>query len=84
MLTFKRMLENFVPLYSATPCERLEQAGTVLMGKTNMDEFSMGAGAIDSIHGPTKNVWKSQNGWHIAGGSSGGSAVAVATGTVFA
>lgn len=73
-----------MPAYNATPCERLEKAGTVLMGKTNLDEFSMGAGAIDSVFGPTKNVWKSQNDWHIAGGSSGGSAVAVATGSVFA
>lgn len=78
------MLENYVPLYDATPCERLREAGTVLMGKTNLDEFSMGAGAIDSVYGPTKNVWKSSNDWHIAGGSSGGSAVAVATGSVFA
>lgn len=73
-----------MPAYNATPYERLQNAGTVLLGKTNLDEFSMGAGAIDSVFGPTRNVWKSQNDWHIAGGSSGGSAVAVATGSVFA
>lgn len=77
------MLEHFVPLYDATPAARLKEAGAVLMGKTNLDEFSMGSGAVDSIFGPTKNVWQSDKG-HIAGGSSGGSAVAVATGTCYA
>lgn len=77
------MLENFVPSYSATPFQRLSDAGAVFMGKTNLDEFSMGSGAIDSIFGPTKNVWRSDE-EHIAGGSSGGSAVAVATGSCFA
>lgn len=79
-----RMLENFTPKYDATPCKRLQDAGTILLGKTNLDEFSMGSGAIDSIFGSTKNVWKSKSGLHIAGGSSGGSAVAVATGSCFA
>lgn len=82
------MLENFVPLYDATPCARLEKNGAISMGKTNMDEFGMGSGAIDSIFGPTRNIWRessdNENHWHIAGGSSGGSAVAVATGTCFA
>ncbi|XP_055324129.1 glutamyl-tRNA(Gln) amidotransferase subunit A, mitochondrial [Sitodiplosis mosellana] len=78
-----RMLENFVPSYNATPFDRLDDAGAVLIGKTNLDEFSMGSGAVDSIFGPTKNVWRSDEG-HIAGGSSGGSAVAVATGSCFA
>lgn len=78
------MLENFIPKYDATPYKRLDDAGTVLMGKTNLDEFSMGSGAIDSIFGPTMNIWKSKDGLHIAGGSSGGSAVAVATGSTFA
>lgn len=77
------MLENFVPSYSATPFIRLNDAGAVFMGKTNLDEFSMGSGAIDSIFGPTTNVWRSDEG-RIAGGSSGGSAVAVATGSCFA
>lgn len=78
-----RMLENFVPSYDATPFTRLNDAGAVLMGKTNLDEFSMGSGAVDSIFGPTINVWRSDQGY-IAGGSSGGSAVAVASGICFA
>lgn len=77
------MLEKFIPSYNATPYTRLADAGAVFMGKTNLDEFSMGSGAIDSIFGPTKNVWQSNHD-HIAGGSSGGSAVAVATGSCFA
>lgn len=77
------MLENFVPSYNATPSSRLNDAGVVLLGKTNLDEFSMGSGAVDSIFGPTKNVWRSDES-HIAGGSSGGSAVAVASGICFA
>lgn len=82
------MLENFIPSYDATPCERLDDAGSILLGKTNLDEFSMGSGAVDSIHGATKNVWRSKicadDDFHIAGGSSGGSAVAVATGSCYA
>lgn len=78
------MLENFIAKYDATPYKRLNDAGAVLLGKTNLDEFSMGSGAVDSIFGPTKNVWQSKDGSHIAGGSSGGSAVAVATGSCFA
>lgn len=82
------MLENFIPAYDATPCARLEGHGSIILGKTNMDEFGMGSGAIDSIFGPTRNIWResadNENRWHIAGGSSGGSAVAVATGTTYA
>lgn len=82
------MLENFIPSYDATPCERLDDAGSILLGKTNLDEFSMGSGAVDSIHGTTRNVWRSnmakENDWNIAGGSSGGSAVSVATGSCYA
>lgn len=82
------MLENFIPAYNATPYARLSNVGSICIGKTNMDEFSMGAGAVDSIFGPTRNVWSAshdtENHWHIAGGSSGGSAVAVATGTCHA
>lgn len=82
------MLENFIAPYNATPYARLKSAGAVLLGKTNLDEFGMGSGTIDSIFGPTRNVWTQskddKNSWHIAGGSSGGSAVAVASGTCYA
>ncbi|XP_011186001.2 glutamyl-tRNA(Gln) amidotransferase subunit A, mitochondrial [Zeugodacus cucurbitae] len=81
-----RMLSNFVPPYNATVCERLTKAGAVLIGKTNMDQFAMGSGTVDSIFGPSKNVWSSDlmDKWHIAGGSSGGSATAVAAGICYA
>ncbi|XP_019864964.1 glutamyl-tRNA(Gln) amidotransferase subunit A, mitochondrial [Aethina tumida] len=77
-----KMLENFVPTYDATVYQRLKDAGACLIGKTNLDQFAMGAGTVDSIYGPTKNVWgyESDSEFRIAGGSSGGSAVAVATG----
>lgn len=83
------MLENFTGPYNATPYHRLKNAGAILIGKTNLDEFGMGSGTIDSIFGPTKNVWNVGNGddWRvsggIAGGSSGGSAVAVAAGLCY-
>lgn len=82
-----KMLENFVPTYNATIYERLRKAGAILMGKTNLDQFAMGSGTVDSIYGPTKNIWgynETSEDFHIAGGSSGGSAVAVATGSCFA
>lgn len=84
-----RMLENFVPTYNATVYERLERAGAVLVGKTNMDQYGMGSGTVDSIFGPTKNCWSADveeegDEFRIAGGSSGGSAVAVASGICFA
>ncbi|KAK3097319.1 hypothetical protein FSP39_008595 [Pinctada imbricata] len=121
------MLHNYVPPYNATMVQKLEDEGGVVLGKTNMDEFAMGCGSVDSVHGPVRNPWKypfeqalnmeknntdpfeqalnmeknntdpqrsTETGrradhtsthhikdWHIAGGSSGGSAVAVATGT---
>nr|CAD7401361.1 unnamed protein product [Timema cristinae] len=107
-----RMLKSFKPGYNATVVERLNAAGAIILGKCNMDEFGMGSGTIDSIYGPTKNVWLSKQNytlgrcdfihgkesefnqeissdcepedWYISGGSSGGSAVAVASGAVFA
>lgn len=82
-----KMLKNFVPTYDATVYSRLRQAGACLIGKCNLDEFAMGSGTIDSIFGPTRNPWgfkKDDEDWRIAGGSSGGSAVAVSSGSCVA
>lgn len=82
-----KMLENFIPTYNATIYQRLSDAGAVLLGKTNLDQFAMGSGTVDSIYGPTRNIWSLKydtENFHIAGGSSGGSAVAVAAGICFA
>ncbi|XP_036323048.1 glutamyl-tRNA(Gln) amidotransferase subunit A, mitochondrial [Rhagoletis pomonella] len=82
-----KMLANFIPPFNATVCERLSSAGAILIGKTNMDQFAMGSGTVDSIFGPTRNVWSrdlSDQKWHISGGSSGGSATAVAAGICYA
>ncbi|XP_068211995.1 glutamyl-tRNA(Gln) amidotransferase subunit A, mitochondrial-like [Palaemon carinicauda] len=102
-----RMLENYTPPYSATVVKRLEAAGAIFIGKTNLDEFAMGCGTVDSLFGPSRNIYRSgirynfhdaygnditseipttslaEDDWYIAGGSSGGSAVAVATGSAF-
>ncbi|KAF7274505.1 hypothetical protein GWI33_012849 [Rhynchophorus ferrugineus] len=80
-----KMLENFIPTYNATVVERLEQNGTVLIGKSNLDQFAMGSGTVDSIFGPSKNIWGYQDddNFHITGGSSGGSSIAVATGICY-
>ncbi|KAI4465180.1 transamidase [Holotrichia oblita] len=81
-----KMLENFIPKYNATPYAKLKNAGAILIGKTNLDQFAMGSGTVDSIYGPTKNIWgySDDNDFFITGGSSGGSAIAVATGTCYA
>ena len=79
------MLQNFIPSYNATVYDKLERAGAILVGKTNMDQYGMGSGTVDSIFGYTKNAWSQDlNNPRIVGGSSGGSAVAVASGLCFA
>lgn len=75
-----RMLESFVPAYSADAVLGLERAGAVLVGKSNMDEFAMGSTTETSFYGPTRNPWNPE---HVPGGSSGGSAAAVAAGECF-
>lgn len=70
-----RMLENFVAPYTATTLARLEQAGATLLGRTNLDEFGMGSTTENSAFGPTHNPWGESL---VPGGSSGGSAAAVA------
>jgi len=82
-----QMLAQYRPTYTATTCQRLLEADAVLLGRTNMDEFAMGSGTEYSLYGPTRNPYRGANthqageGWS-PGGSSGGSAAAVAAGLV--
>ena len=104
------MLEPFIPKYDATVVSKTKNAGGLIIGKSNMDEFGMGSGSIDSIFGPVKSLWRcgsvkyeldeipffndekfqpdtsgiGHDDFCIAGGSSGGSVVAVSSGLAFA
>ncbi len=73
-----KILQNFVPPYNATVVEKINAANPVIMGKTNMDEFAMGGSTENSAYYPTANPWNTDC---VPGGSSGGSAAAVAAGT---
>ena len=75
-----RILGNFIPTYTAQAVSNLEQAGAVILGKTNMDEFAMGSTTETSAFGVTRNPWNLE---HVPGGSSGGSCAAVAAGECF-
>jgi len=75
-----KILYNFIPPYNATVVEKLEQAGAVIIGKLNMDEFAMGSTTETSYYGDTKNPWNIE---HVPGGSSGGAAAAVAAEEAF-
>src|SRR5690606_744597 len=76
-----RMLENYVSPFDATVVSRLADAGAVSLGKLNCDEFAMGSGNETSFFGPVRNPWDRSR---VPGGSSGGSAAAVAAGLVMA
>ena len=75
-----KILQGFIPQYNADVIERLEKAGMVIIGKTNMDEFAMGSTTETSAYGVTRNPWNLE---HVPGGSSGGSCAAVAAGEAY-
>jgi len=76
-----QILAGWVPPYNATAVDRLSEAGSVLVGKTNLDEFAMGSSTENSAYGPTRNPWNTDT---VPGGSSGGSAASVAVGSALA
>jgi aspartyl-tRNA(Asn)/glutamyl-tRNA(Gln) amidotransferase subunit A len=79
------ILDGFTPTYESTVTANLKAAGAIMLGKTNLDEFAMGSSTVTSFYGPVKNPWRGKHGKDLVpGGSSGGSAAAVAAGACLA